>query len=226
MSDSEFFREVDEAVRHEQYKKLWDRYGIFAIIGACLLIAGVAGYKGWTYWREKQAGDAGAQFTEALTLAKSGEAAKAREAFTQLGEKGPAGYRVLARFQLATAEAKAGETDKAIATYDALSNDAAVDEILKGYATIQAATLKLASADHAEMERRLKSLAEGTSPWRFSARELLGLSAYKLNNMPEAEKQFTALAGDESTPSNMRERADMMLALIAGAVKAPAATAN
>ncbi len=226
MSDSEFFREVDEAVRHEQYKRLWDRYGLFAIIGAGLIIAGVAGYKGWTYWREKQAGDAGAQFTQALTLAKAGEAAKAREAFTQLAEKGPTGYRVLAKFQLAAAEAKAGETDKAVADYDALSNDASVDEILKGYATIQAATLKLGSADYAEMQRRLKTLTEGTSPWRFSARELLGLSAYKHDNMPEAEKQFTALAGDESTPSNMRERADMMLALIAGAMKAPAAAAN
>jgi hypothetical protein len=226
MSDSEFFREVDEAVRHEQYKRLWDRYGLFAIIGAGLIIAGVAGYKGWSYWTEKQAGDAGAQFTAALTLAKTGEAAKAREAFTQLAENGPTGYRVLAKFQLAAAEAKAGETDKAVADYDALSNDASVDEILKGYATIQAATLKLASADYAEMQRRLKTLAEGTSPWRFSARELLGLAAYKHDNMPEAEKQFTALAGDESTPSNMRERADMMLALIAGAMKAPAAVAN
>ena len=225
MSDSEFFREVNEAVRHEQYKRLWDRYGIFAIIGAGLIIAGVAGYKGWTYWREKEAGDAGAQFTEALSLAKTGEADKAREAFTQLAEKGPKGYRVLARFQLAAAETKAGETDKAIASYDSLANDAEVDAILKGYATIQAATLKLSSADYAEMERRLKALAEGTSPWRFSARELLGLSAYKLDNMPDAENQFSALASDESTPSNMRERADMMLALIAGA-KAPAATAN
>jgi hypothetical protein len=226
MSDSEFFREVDEAVRHEQYKRLWDRYGLFAIIGAGLIIAGVAGYKGWSYWSEKQAGDAGAQFTAALTLAKTGDAAKAREAFTQLAEKGPTGYRVLAKFQLAAAEAKAGETDKAVADYDALSNDASVDEILKGYATIQAATLKLGSADYAEMQRRLKTVSEGTSPWRFSARELLGLSAYKHDNMPEAEKQFSALASDESTPSNMRERADMMLALIAGAMKAPAAAAN
>jgi hypothetical protein len=226
MSDSEFFREVDEAVRHEQYKKLWDRYGIFAIVGACLLIAGVAGYNGWVYWRDKQAGDAGAEFTQALNLAKSGDAAKAREAFTQLAEKGPAGYQVLARFQLAAADAKAGETDKAVAGYDALSNDASVDEILKGYAAIQAASLKLASADYAEMERRLKPLAEGTNPWRFSARELLGLSAYKLDNMPEADKQFSGLAADESTPSNMRERANMMLALIAGAVKAPAPAAN
>ena len=40
----------------------------------------------------------------------------------------------------------------------------------------------------AEMERRLKPLADSGSAWRFSARELLGLTAYRLNNMREAEK--------------------------------------
>src|SRR4029079_5105662 len=155
-----------------------------SIFGACLIIAGVAGYKGWVYWRDKQAGDAGAQFTQALSLAKAGDAAKAGEAFTQLAEKGPAGYQVLARFQLAAAEAKAGETDKAVVGYGGRSGDSRVEKILKGSATIQAATLKLTSADYAEMERRLKALTEGTSPWRFSARELLGLSASKLDTMP------------------------------------------
>ncbi|HWM30729.1 MAG TPA: hypothetical protein VNO69_03380, partial [Methyloceanibacter sp.] len=55
------------------------------------------------------------------------------------------------------------------------------------------------------------------SAWRFSARELLGLSAYRLNDMREAERQFTALLGDPGTPPNLRERAEMMLALIVGA---------
>ena len=30
MSDRDFFREVDEAVRQDQYKRLWDQYGIYA----------------------------------------------------------------------------------------------------------------------------------------------------------------------------------------------------
>ncbi|MEX1060407.1 MAG: tetratricopeptide repeat protein [Methyloceanibacter sp.] len=221
-----FLREVDEAVRHDQYKKLWDRYGVFALGAAALIVVGVAGYKGWSYWQEKRARDAGAKFTQALIMEDGADAAKAREMLTALAEKGPEGYRVLARFQLAAAEAKAGDIDKAVADYDALAIDPSVDPILQGHATLQAAALRLDKADYAEMERRLKGLVDSNSAWRFSARELLGLSAYRLNNMREAERQFSALVGDQGTPPNLRERADMMLALIVGTPQALSTTAK
>jgi len=221
-----FLREVDEAVRHDQYKKLWDRYGVVALGAAALIVVGVAGYKGWSYWQEKRAQDAGAKFTQALLMEDGADAAKAREMLTALAEKGPEGYRVLARFQLAAAEAKAGDIDKAVADYDALAIDPGVDPILQGHATLQAAALLLDKADYAEMERRLKGLVDSNSAWRFSARELLGLSAYRLNNMREAERQFSALIGDQGTPPNLRERADMMLALIVGTPQALSTTAQ
>jgi hypothetical protein len=221
-----FLREVDEAVRHDQYKKLWDRYGVVALGAAALIVVGVAGYKGWSYWQEKRAQDAGARFTQALLMEDGADAAKAREMLTALAESGPEGYRVLARFQLAAAEAKAGDIDKAVADYDALAIDPGVDPILQGHATLQAAALLLDKADYAEMERRLKGLVDSNSAWRFSARELLGLSAYRLNNMREAERQFSALIGDQGTPPNLRERADMMLALIVGTPQALSTTAQ
>jgi hypothetical protein len=84
----------------------------------------------------------------------------------------------------------------------------------------------LDKADYAEMERRLKGVIDSGSAWRFSARELLGLSAYRLNNMSEAQRQFGELVGDQGTPSNLRERADMMLALIVGAPQALSTTAQ
>lgn len=226
MSDSSFLREVDEAVRRERYKKLWDRYGLHAIGLAVLIVAGVAGYKGWNYWRERVASESGAEFTQALVLEQAGDKAKAKEVFGELLENGPAGYRILARFQLAEAEAEAGQIDKAVAGYDALATDSSVDGILKGFATIKAATLKVDSADYTEMELRVGGLIEQNSPWRYSARDLLGLTAYRLNNMNEAERQFSALLGDPGTPTNLRERADMMLALIAGDPKAMSTTAN
>jgi hypothetical protein len=226
MSDRDFFREVDQAVRQDQYKALWDRYGVYALFVAALIVAGVAGYKGWSYWQESQAQAAGTEFSKALVLQDSGDAAKAQDAFATLAEKGPAGYRVLSRFQLASGEAQAGNKDKAVALFDALATDADTDNILKGLATIQSATLRLDTADYAEMERRLKGLIDQGSPWRYSAREQLGLSAYRLNNLPEAEKQFRALIGDQGTPSNLRERADVMLALIIGAPQSLSTTAK
>ena len=226
MSDRDFFREVDEAVRQDRYKALFDKYGIYALVGTALIVAGVAGFKGWTYWQESNAQAAGTEFSNALALEDNGDAAKAQEALSALAEKGPAGYRVLSRFQLALIDAQAGDNDKAVAIYDALATGADTDSILKGLTTIQAATLRLDTADYAEMERRLKGLIDQGSPWKYSAQELLGLSAYRLNNMLESEKQFSALLADQGTPSNLRERANMMLALIAGAPQALSTTAK
>jgi hypothetical protein len=226
MSDHDFFREVDEAVRQEHYKKLWDRYGIYAIGFAVLIVAGVSAYKGWSTWQEHRTQAAGDQFNEALDLAQSGDKTKSREIFAKLAAEGPSGYATLARFQLAAGDAHAGETDKAVAAYDALASDEGVDPLLRDNAAIQAATLRLDKADYAEMEKRMHPLAESSAPWRYSARELLGLSAYRTNKTAEAEKQFSALIGDEGTPSNLRERANMMVSIIVGEPQTLSTTAK
>jgi hypothetical protein len=225
MSD-QFLREVDEAVRQDRYRALWDRFGLYIVAAAALIVAGVAGYKGWSHWQVMKAQQAGTAFTSALALQESGQRDKASEALAALAEKGPPGYRVLSRFQLAVSAAQAGDAEKAVSIYDALATDPSTDNILKGLATIQAATLRLETADYAEMERRLKGLIDQGSPWRYSARELLGLSAYRVKNMPEAEKQFSELLADQGTPANLRERADMMLAVIVGAPQALSTTAK
>lgn len=223
MSDNSFLREVDEAVRHDQYKRLWDKFGVAVLALGALVIASVAAYKGWVYWQERQSQEAGAEFTQALALESGTDKDKAREAFDSLAKDGPQGYQVLSRFQLASNEAKAGETDKAVASYDALATDASVDAILQGLATVQAATLRLDSADYAEMERRLKGLIDADTAWRFSARELLGLSAFRHNDMSVAEEQFSALLSNQRTPPNLRERANVMLTLI---VSSPSALSS
>ncbi|ODR98526.1 hypothetical protein AUC68_08895 [Methyloceanibacter methanicus] len=214
MSDNSFIREVDEAVRRERYTALWDKFGIYVIGLALALIIGVVAYNVWTYLKESAAETAGDAFTSALALESGGDQDKANEAFKELAKDGPSGYRVLSRFQLASSQAKVGETDKAVEAYEALAKDRQVDAILKGLATLQAATLRLDKADYAEMQKRLDGLASGKSAWRFSARELLGLSAYQHKDMKAAEDQFSALLADGGTPRNMRERANVMLALI------------
>ncbi|WP_374331743.1 tetratricopeptide repeat protein, partial [Aestuariivirga sp.] len=68
MSDESLFREVDEEVRQEQFKKLWARYGN-AVIGLCVLvIIGVAGMEGWRYFQLKQSETAGDSFFSAVQL--------------------------------------------------------------------------------------------------------------------------------------------------------------
>src|SRR6516162_730319 len=127
MSDRDFFREVNEAVRQDRYNELWDKYGVYALAAAALIVAGVAGFKVWSYWQEQKAQAAGSDFSQAVTELDRGDVAKARDVLNSLAAKGPTGYQILSRFQLAAAEAQAGTTDKALALYDALAADPETD---------------------------------------------------------------------------------------------------
>src|SRR5262249_59045441 len=54
---SDIFHEVDEEVRREQLKKLWDRYGNYAVAAAGLLLVGGVARGGRPVWGgEKNAG--------------------------------------------------------------------------------------------------------------------------------------------------------------------------
>ena len=56
---SELFDEVDEEVRREQLKKLWDKYSIYIIGAALLIIAAVGAWRGYQYLEAKKAAEAG-----------------------------------------------------------------------------------------------------------------------------------------------------------------------
>ncbi len=43
---ADIFSEVDEEVRRERLKQLWDRYGIFLIALAVLIVAGIGAWRG------------------------------------------------------------------------------------------------------------------------------------------------------------------------------------
>ena len=81
---SELFDEVDEEVRRDQLKKLWDQYSIYIVAGALLIIAAVGGWRGYEYLEAKKAAEAGAAFDKAVELSEQNKHAEAEAAFTDL----------------------------------------------------------------------------------------------------------------------------------------------
>ncbi len=98
---SELFDEVDEEVRRDQLKKLWEKYSIYIVALAVLIVAGVGGWRGYEYLEAKKAAEAGAAFDRAAELSEQNKHAEAEVAFADLVAKAPSGYRVLARLRLA-----------------------------------------------------------------------------------------------------------------------------
>jgi hypothetical protein len=210
---SELFDEVDEDVRRDQLKKLWERYSIFIVAGALLIIAAVGGWRGYQYLEAQKAAEAGAAFDKAVELSEANKHAEAEAAFEDLAAKAPAGYRMLARLH-AAAETATRDPKAAVKLYDDIAADRSVGAPQQDLARIRAAGLLLETADYASMLARLESSAEPSATFRHSARELLALSAWHANDMAAARRWLDVIANDGETPQGLRSRAEALQALL------------
>jgi hypothetical protein len=209
---ADIFHEVDEEVRRERLKKLWDRYGLHMLVFAVLLVAGIAGWRGYEYWQGQRAAEAGTQFEAAMRLAEGGKPQEAEQAFARIAQTGTAGYRALARLREAEALAQRDRA-AAVAAFDTVAADTAFDAKLRDLAAIRAAFLLVDSASFADMERRLEPLTAPRRAFRHSARELLALSAFRGKDTAALRRWAEMITTDAESPAGMRVRVEALLAL-------------
>jgi hypothetical protein len=210
---SELFDEVDEEVRREQLKRLWDQYSIYIIAVALLIIAGVGGWRGYQYLEAKKAGEAGAAFDKAVELSEQNKHAEAEAAFADLAAKAPSGYRVLARLRMA-AEVANRDPQGAAKMFDEIAADRSVGTAEQDLARIRAAQLLLETTTYPNMLQRLEPATTPSSTFRHTARELLALSAWRANDATAARQWLDMIANDGETPPSLRSRAEALQALL------------
>ena len=215
---ADIFQEVDEEVRREQLKKLWDRYGNWLIAGCVLLVAGVGGWRGYEYYQARKAGQSGMAFEQAVTLAEAGKHQEAEAAFAKIATGGTPGYRVIARLREA---AELAQTNKkaAVSAYDALAADKSAGQVIEDLAAVRAGLLLLDDTPYAEMRQRLEPVTAKDRTYRHSARELLAFSAWKYGDLSTAQKWTDMMMADPETPSGTRSRAEILSELIAASGK-------
>ncbi len=215
---SDIFQEVDEEVRREQLKKLWDRYGIFVVAAAVLVVAGIAAWRGYSWWEAKKAAEAGAAFEVASTLADAGKHADAEAAFAKIAADGTSGYRHLARMREA-AELAQTDAKAALAAYDRIAADSAVGPILQDLAALRAGAMLIDAGSFDEARRKLEPLTGDDRTFRHTAREFLVLAAWRAGDAMAAKRWFDMVMTDAQTPAATRSRVEMLMALGATASK-------
>jgi hypothetical protein len=216
VSDESLFREVDEEVRREQAKKLWDRYGTYLVAVSLAVIVGVAGWKGWQYWQLSRS-----QAAAKVYFNQDADAAGPRDSDLQeLARSGPAGYALLARFSLAGELAKTGKRDEAVKAYEAIAADRSVPQAFREAATIRAAYLLADTASSADLKARLADLDKPESVWRLPIKEIYALAAWREGRYQDAYRLVGEIAADPAAPQGMRQRAQIMAAVLQPLLKA------
>lgn len=216
MSDDSFIREVNEEIRSDRAKALWDRFGPILIGAAVLIVLGTAAFVGYRYWDTSRANRSGDAFSKALKLANDGKQDEALTALSQLEKDGYGAYPLLARMRAATVKADKGDFDGAVKDFDDVAADGAIPAPLRDMARLRAGLLLVDHGSFADVSSRVEALTADTNPLRHTAREALGLAAWKEGKSKDALKLFEQISADEGAPGNSRQRASMMADLIRG----------
>jgi hypothetical protein len=215
---SDIFQEVDEEVRRERLKKLWDQYGWLVIAIAVLIVVGIGGWRGHQWWEAKKAAEAGAVFESAVALATQGKHAEAEAAFSQIAAGSGGAYKVLARLRAAEQLAST-DRDAAVKLFDAVAADGSVSRPMRELAQVRAGLLLVDTAPYAAMKSRLEAQTSDDGTFRHTARELLALSAWRSGDAAATKQWVDLIMNDAATPAGTRARTEMLLALGAAGAK-------
>jgi len=218
---SDVFQEVDEELKRQQLDKAFRLYGPWVIALVLIVVGGYAGFNFWQDQKDRAAGAAGDQLITAMETLIGGDEEAAAVLFANLADTGPGGYAMLARMQEAAAKRKAGDSASALALYDAVASSGNTPALYQDLARFYGGLTAL-EAEGVSLEDtlgRLELVADGTSPWRFHAREAMGFAAYRSGSFETAATHYQRLTDDPTTPAGVASRATEMLNLTQAATE-------
>jgi hypothetical protein len=208
VSDQTAFQEVDDAVRQDDLKAWWMRYGTWVVAAAVLVVVGVAGMVGWRQYDTAQRAAAGAAYSAAL--AKIGpDNAGARAELEKQAVSAPEPYRSLAALAAAQLLESPGVE---VAALLAVAPRMPVTE-LSDLALVIAAFHALDTDKADEAIARLEPLAAPDRPFHASVLELQALAAMKKGDVKKAREVWNQIVKDTGSPQGAAQRAQAMLNL-------------
>jgi hypothetical protein len=227
LTDESLIREVDEEVRLEQYKQLWRRYGNLIVAVGVIVVAVVAGYKGWQYYDLKRSEAAARDYFAAVDLAAAeGKSEEAAKRLQSLGGGSHLGYAMLASLQHAADLAKTGKTEEAVRAYDAIAGATGNVPAMRDLARIRAGYLLADTATPSELGKRVATLNVDGNPWRNHAREITALASYRARDYIAADRLANEILVDPQATESQRRRAQLLVSLLAPRLDKPIASAK
>lgn len=217
-----FIREVDDAVREDQIKGFWDRYGK-AVLG--LIVVGLIGYGGYLYFNHSKGESAGVTseaLYRALDAGQKGNIAESEKELIALAKDGDPAYRAAALMTQAGNAMQKEDVAKAAQLYGQVATDTDIPQSYRDVALVRQMTLMFDKEKPEAIVARISPIANPDHALYGSAAELMALANMKMGKEAEAAKIFGQIAANDSVPDGLKTRAQQMASMLGSAAPAAA----
>ena len=202
--------EVNEELRRQQLKSIWDRFGVYIIGFAVLIILSVGGNEIINYLNNRVSQRESNAFDNALNLIEKGNDSAGLDQLIKLTE-GKTGYKGLALFRLSSESLTNGNYLEAVDYLKKASIDKTLTNNFRVFAKIKAGLILVDNGSFSEVDVLLKEVIESGGPFSFHAKEILALALIKNGRDLEAQEIFQEIANDASAPPVLARRAEIFL---------------
>ncbi len=199
-------REVDEAVRQDQFGDIMRRYGV--LIGA-VVVLGLGAFGGYLFWQNQQESELESyseQLVQAFDELEAGNFDTADSELAAIAANGGPGAASAARMAQAGIALNAGRDEDAVALYDTVAADEAAPPALRDLAKIRSVAVQFDDLDPQVVIDRIGPLAQADNAWFGSAGELVAMAYLEQGREEQAGPLLVEISKNEDVPESLRAR--------------------
>lgn len=204
-----FINEVNEDVKNDNFKVLWNRYGIFVILFVVLAVSATVSFERIKSWKVAQNQANTENYMVATQLRDN--PTQTLEALQKIAGDNQGIFSDFAKLQIANVLFSQDKTEEALATLQNLLDDNTVNNEVKHIALVKLATYRVDTMPRAEFEAMLKPLIAENTSWSPLAQDLLAMAAIRDGDVDTAQTIYENILKIKDLPENFRTKVQDML---------------
>lgn len=198
---SEIFEQVNEDLKRQQLKEMWDENKNWIIGGIIASIVATGAMSAWRNWEFKRDVAATVELTE---IVKNGADPVLIQNFANKTDKN---HAIIARLILASDYIEKKDTDSAVKLYDEIASTIGAEKIYKNFARLLSVKYRSQKITPEEALKEIEPLTDKSSGWSFSAMELKATILAKKGDFEKAVEVLNIITSSPEAPEMLRQRA-------------------
>ena len=209
-----FIQEVNEDVKNDNLKKLWDKYGLFIVLFVVIAVTAAVSFETIKSWRNAKYQAQTENYLIALQPSENYE--NTLKALEKIAASNNGIYSELARIQIATVLFEQGKNSEAEIMLKSIADNDELNSRIRNLAALKLATYKIDTATRAEMQELLQPVIDADDSWSPLATDLLAMAAIRDGDTETARTLYTSLLENGNISDNFKSRIQDMLSTLNG----------
>ena len=202
-----FIKEVNEDLKNESMKKLWDKYGLYIIILVAAALTAAVSFETMKAWHTKKIQKWSDSYAYALSLQNQGKYDDSIQTFDYIAGQDYGIFSDLAQMQKANILLDQNKTDEALKLMAEIAADKSFNSQLRDTVALKLASYKLENAPIDEIRQLIGGIAQDAeNSWQPSANEMLALAYLRDGEIAQAREIYDQLLQSDKTSEVMKVR--------------------